>query len=63
MADWDPPFPFDARRIRPADEAYWNQLRRDAQGVRLAGDRPALWGSRFGQTTSIRVTAGRPPLP
>ena len=27
LADWDPPFPIDLRRIRPADEAYWNEYR------------------------------------
>jgi putative ABC transport system permease protein len=55
MADWDPPFPFDARRIRPADEEYWNRYRATPKAfVSLATGR-RLWGSRFGQTTSIRV--------
>ena len=25
--DWDPPFPFDAERIRPKDEDYWQRCR------------------------------------
>ncbi len=55
MARWDPPFPFDAKRIRPADEKYWNRYGPTPKAfVSLATGR-RLWGSRFGQTTSIRV--------
>ena len=55
MANWDPPFPFDAKRIRPADEEYWNRYGPTPKAfVSLATGR-RLWGSRFGQTTSIRV--------
>ena len=25
LADWDPPFPVDLKRIRPQDEAYWDR--------------------------------------
>ena len=39
--DWDPPFPIDLRRVRPQDEAYWNELPHDAEGVHPAGGRPA----------------------
>ena len=57
MADWDPPFPFDAKRIRPADEQYWDHYGPTPKAfVALATGR-RLWGSRFGQTTSIRVAA------
>lgn len=27
LNDWDPPFPFDAKRIGPDDEAYWDRYR------------------------------------
>jgi ABC-type lipoprotein release transport system permease subunit len=55
MARWDPPFPFDAKRIRPADEKYWNRYGPTPKAfVALATGR-RLWGSRFGQTTSLRV--------
>jgi putative ABC transport system permease protein len=57
MSNWDPPFPFDAKRIRPADEEYWNRRGATPKAfVSLATGR-RLWGSRFGQTTSIRVAA------
>ena len=55
MANWDPPFPFDAKRIRPADEEYWDHYGPTPKAfVSLATGR-RLWGSRFGQTTSLRV--------
>jgi putative ABC transport system permease protein len=58
MADWDPPFPFDAKRIRPVDEEYWDRYGPTPKAfVSLAAGR-RLWGSRFGRTTSIRVAEG-----
>ena len=55
MAKWDPPFPFDAKRIRFVDEEYWDRYGPTPKAfVALATGRK-LWGSRFGQTTSIRV--------
>src|SRR5688572_16176440 len=27
LDEWDPPFPLDLRRVRPVDEAYWEQHR------------------------------------
>jgi ABC-type lipoprotein release transport system permease subunit len=55
LRDWDPPFPLDMTRIRPADEQYWNRYRTTPKAfIRLARGR-ALWGTRFGSLTSIRV--------
>jgi ABC-type lipoprotein release transport system permease subunit len=60
LRDWDPPFPLDMSRIRPADEQYWNRYRTTPKAfVRLARGR-ALWGTRFGSLTSIRIF---PPSP
>ncbi len=58
MADWDPPFPVDFKRIRDKDEAYWDQYRTTPKGfVDLqVGER--LWAKgneRFGRYTSIRL--------
>ncbi len=53
MADWDPPFEFDATKIRDKDEAYWDQYRATPKAfVSLATGRK-LWGSRFGKTTTF----------
>jgi ABC-type lipoprotein release transport system permease subunit len=60
LRDWDPPFPLDMTRIRPADERYWNRYRTTPKAfIRLARGRE-LWGTRFGSLTSIRVF---PPSP
>jgi ABC-type antimicrobial peptide transport system permease subunit len=54
LHDWDPPFPMDLRRIRPADEQYWKQYRATPKAfVRLTRGRQ-LWATRFGAQTSIR---------
>ena len=54
---WNPPFPYDERRIRGSDDDYWKAHRTTPKAyVSLATGR-RLWGSRFGQTTSIRVPA------
>ena len=60
IADWNPPFPFDARRVRKKDDVYWHDHRGAPKAfVSLAAGRK-LWASRFGQTTSIRIPAGDP---
>ena len=43
--DWDPPFPVDLRRVRPQDEAYWNRLPHDAEGVHPARGRASACGA------------------
>ena len=58
LRDWDPPFPLDLDRIGPRDEAYWDRYRTTPKAfVRLSRGR-ALWGTRFGSLTSIRIFGG-----
>ncbi len=55
LGDWDPPFPFEQRRIRPADDDYWKQWGPTPKAfVSLATGRK-LWAGRFGKTTTLRV--------
>ena len=55
MTDWEAPFPFDAKRVRPEDDRYWVQYRGTPKGfVSLATGR-RLWSSRFGCTTALRL--------
>jgi putative ABC transport system permease protein len=55
--DWDAPFPFDLKRIREQDDTYWDNHRTTPKAyVSLATGRK-LWGSRFGDTTSLRIPA------
>jgi putative ABC transport system permease protein len=63
MSDWDPPFPFDSRRVRPQDEKYWNQYGPTPKAFVSLQTGRRLWSSRFGQTTSIRVSTQSLPSP
>ena len=70
---WDPPFPMDMRRIRPADEDYWQRHRATPKAFVTLARGQQLWRSRFGQLTSVRIAipggdggtaaAGAPALP
>ena len=52
---WDPPFPMDMRRIRPADEEYWQRHRATPKAFVTLARGQQLWRSRFGQLTSVRL--------
>ena len=53
--DWDPPFPYDESRIKDDDDKYWTDHSTTPKAfVSLAAGR-AIWGSRFGETTSLRI--------
>ncbi len=57
MSDWDPTFPVDLSLIRERDEEYWD-LYRGAPKLFVAETLgPRLWGSRFGDLSSIRVAS------
>ncbi len=56
LADWDPPFPFDLRRVRKIDEDYWKQYRTTPKAFVPLDVGQRLWRSRYGDRTSIRVT-------
>ncbi|HXG08509.1 MAG TPA: ABC transporter permease, partial [Gemmataceae bacterium] len=51
----DPPFPYDNRRIKPADERYWHRYRTTPKAYVTLAKGQELWGSRFGKLTSIRL--------
>ncbi len=57
LADWDPPFPMDLKKVRPVDEAYWNQYRTTPKAFLNIEDGRKMWGTRFGHATSVRVPA------
>ena len=60
LRDWDPPFPLDLHRVRPADEEYWKQYRTTPKAFIALARGQQLWGTRFGKLTSIRIS---PPSP
>ncbi|HLJ96445.1 MAG TPA: FtsX-like permease family protein [Gemmataceae bacterium] len=55
IRDWNPPFPYDNRRVQRRDETYWEQFRTTPKAYVLLADGQRLWGSRFGHLTSIRL--------
>jgi ABC-type antimicrobial peptide transport system permease subunit len=52
---WDPPFPYDADRILGPDDDYWSNYRATPKAFVPLETGQQIWGSRFGQVTSIRV--------
>ena len=57
MGDWDAPFPVDLSSIRQQDEEYWDTYRATPKAFVSEETGRKLWGSRFGQLTSIRIAA------
>src|SRR5260221_9976753 len=55
LADWDPPFPVDLKRIRPKDEEYWKRHRTTPKAFLPLSVAQELWGHRLGRLTSIRL--------
>lgn len=57
MSEWDAPFPVDFSRIRPEDEAYWDEFGATPKAFVSAETGERLWSSRFGSLTAIRFGA------
>ncbi len=55
LGDWDPPFPIDLSRIRHVDEEYWTKYRTTPKAFIPYERGAALWGSRYGRATSVRL--------
>lgn len=58
--DWNPPFPFEAKRVRKKDDEYWQAYRATPKAFVSLSTGRQLWASRFGQTTSLRFASGDP---
>jgi len=56
LSDWDPPFPLDLGRVKPADEGYWDRHRATPKAFIPLAVGQRLWGHRLGRFTSVRVT-------
>src|SRR4029077_17483637 len=55
LHDWNPPFPYDNKRVGAADEHYWEEYRTTPKAFINLAQGQKLWGSRFGNLTSIRL--------
>ncbi len=59
MANWEnPPFPYDPKRIKKADEDYWKRYKTTPKAYVNLHKAQELWGTRFGNLTSIQVRRG-----
>jgi hypothetical protein len=66
IADWDPPFPFDATRVRSTppddqDDRYWKQFGPTPKAFVSLATARRLAGSRFGETTAWLVPGSAIP--
>jgi putative ABC transport system permease protein len=59
IADWDPPFPVDLKRVRPRDEDYWHKYRTTPKAFIPLEAGQQLWQSRYGKRTSLRLTVSQ----
>ena len=55
LRTWDPPFPYDNRRVKPRDEEYWKRYRTTPKAYVSLAAGQELWTSRFGRLTSVRL--------
>jgi ABC-type antimicrobial peptide transport system permease subunit len=55
LAEWNPPFPYDNKRVKKSDEEYWDRHRTTPKAYVTLAAGQRLWGSRFGKLTSIRL--------
>lgn len=55
LRNWDPPFPYDNRRVKPRDEEYWKRYRTTPKAYISLAAGQELWQSRFGRLTSVRL--------
>ena len=58
-AGWDTGFPVDMGRVRPKDEAYWDQWRGAPKAFVGLGDARRLWGNRWGSLTALRYAGSK----
>ena len=60
MTQWEnPPFPFNPKRVRPVDEAFWERYRTTPKAYVNLKTAQKLWASRFGDVTSMQVRPGQ----
>lgn len=50
LSNWNPPFPFDAKKIRDKDEDYWDEYRARPKGFIALETGHEIWSSRFGES-------------
>lgn len=54
LTAWDPPFPYDNKKIKPRDEQYWKDFKTIPKAFVPLEMAQKLWGTRFGNVSSVR---------
>ena len=62
LFEWDPPFPIDLSLVGPRDEEYWDRYWTTPKAFLQLEAGQALWESRWGKLTSLRVFPSEGPL-
>jgi putative ABC transport system permease protein len=62
ITSWNPPFPVDLKQVRSRDEDYWDTWRAAPKAVIPLAEGQRLWGSRFGNLSSLRIAATAAPF-
>jgi len=55
LADWESGMPIDTKKIREADEDYWEKYRATPKAFIPLAAAQAMWGNRFGKVTALRL--------
>lgn len=59
IARWDAPFPVNYDLVRQQDDDYWEEHRTTPKAFVSLAAGQKLWGSRWGNVTSVRFSASR----
>jgi putative ABC transport system permease protein len=62
ITSWDPPFPVDLKQVRRRDEDYWDTWGAAPKAIIPLAEGQRLWGSRFGNLSSLRIAKGAAPF-
>lgn len=57
--EWRPGVSIDTNKIRPKDEAYWDNHRGTPKAFVTLGAARNMWANRFGNLTAVRYAAGK----
>ncbi|MDP1797290.1 MAG: hypothetical protein Q8K78_07400 [Planctomycetaceae bacterium] len=55
LSDWDQPFPMKLDEVTPRDDEYWDSYRATPKMFFRLQDAQAMWRSRYGSLTSVRI--------
>src|SRR5205814_9003169 len=63
IGDWNPPFKFDPKKVKPRDEKFWDLYKTTPKAYITTAAGVKLFGSRFGTVTSVRIAPAKGETP